>query len=516
MVEVGATMNSFAAAGEALEIPLADENATLQLAGEIAAVLTPGDMVTLSGDLGAGKTTFARALIRHLAGDPLLEVPSPTFTLMQVYDLPAGAVVHADLYRIDAPEELIEMGFADLTEDAVVLVEWPDRAAGFLPFDRLDLELALVPECGSNHRLVRITGHGAVGVRLERMTTIRRFLEEAGLGKAERMRLVGDASTRSYERLKLDERRAVLMNAPRRPDGPPLRAGLPYSKLVHLAEDVTPFVALARGLRERGFSAPAIQAADIEGGLLVLEDLGSEPVVAGDPAAAIEERYTAAIDLLVALHQMTLPDVLPVAPRIEYQLPRYDLEAFTIEAELLLDWYLPQHDAALDAAARDEFGALWRAALTGAVGAPATWVLRDYHSPNLLWLAEREGIARVGLLDFQDSVLGPPAYDVVSLLQDARVDVSESIEVGLVSRYVKSRRARNRTFDLNAFFEQYAVLGAQRASKVIGIFSRLAERDGKPQYLQHQPRLWRNLRRSLAHPALKRLKAWYDKHVPAP
>jgi len=509
-------MDAAAAAGEALEVPLADEGATLQLAGEVAAVLTPGDMVTLSGDLGTGKTTFARALIRHLAGDPLLEVPSPTFTLMQTYDLPAGALVHADLYRVNAPEELVEIGFVDLAEDAVVLVEWPDRAAGFLPLGRLDLELALVPEHGPNHRLARITGHGAVAARLERMMVIRRFLEEAGLAKAERERLVGDASTRSYERLKLGERRAVLMNAPRRPDGPPLRAGLPYSKLVHLAEDVTPFVALARGLRERGFSAPAIQAADIEAGLLVLEDLGSEPMIAGDPAAAIEDRYTEAIDLLVALHHLTLPNVLPVSPRIEYQLPRYDVDAFMIEAELLLEWYLPQRGAAVDAAARDEFGALWRAALTGAVGAPPTWVLRDYHSPNLLWLAERDGIARVGLLDFQDSVLGPTAYDVVSLLQDARVDVSESIEVGLVSRYVKSRRARNRTFDLNAFFEQYAVLGAQRATKVIGIFSRLAERDGKAQYLQHQPRLWRNLRRSLAHPALKPLKAWYDNHVPAP
>jgi hypothetical protein len=159
---------------------------------------------------------------------------------------------------------------------------------------------------------------------------------------------------------------------------------------------------------------------------------------------------------------------------------------------------------------------LWRAALQGAVTAPPTWVLRDYHSPNLLWLAARDGVARVGLLDFQDGLMGPAPYDVVSLLQDARVDVPESIEVGLVSRYVKARRARDRTFDLNAFFALYAVLGAQRATKVLGIFSRLDRRDGKPQYLRHQPRVWRNLRRSLSHPALKALKAWYDRHAPAP
>jgi aminoglycoside/choline kinase family phosphotransferase len=384
------------------------------------------------------------------------------------------------------------------------------------PRDRLELEFALVPGRGPSHRRARLTGREGFAAKIERMTAIRRFLEDTGFGEAERIAVKGDASTRAYQRLALGDRRAILMNAPRRPDGPPLRNGLPYSRLAHLAEDVTPFIAMARGLRERGFSAPAIQAADRESGLLVLEDLGTEPMTAGEPPVALEERYTTAIDLLVALHQMTLPDVLPVTPRIEYRLPRYDFDAFVTEAELLLDWYLPHRGAAADPSAREEFAALWRTALAGAVDSPPTWVLRDYHSPNLLWLAEREGIARVGLLDFQDALWGPAAYDVVSLLQDARVDVPESIEVGLLSRYVKSRRGRDRTFDLNAFFEHYAVLGSQRATKVLGIFSRLAERDGKPHYLRHQPRIWRNLRRSLAHPGLKPLKTWYDKHVPAP
>src|SRR5262249_42433210 len=259
--------------------------------------------------------------------------------------------------------------------------------------------------------------------------------------------------------------------------------------------------------RERGFSAPEIHAADMDAGLLILEDLGTEGVVAGDPPAPIEERYTAALDLLVALHQQALPDVLPVAPRIEHKLPRYDLDALLIETELLLDWYLPHRGIAAEPGAREEFSALWRSALECAVEATPTWVLRDYHSPNLLWLPERMGKARVGVIDFQDALMGPAPYDVVSLLQDARVDVPESIEVGLVSRYVKARRAHDRKFDLNAFFELYAALGAQRATKVLGIFSRLDRRDGKPHYLRHQPRGGRNLRRSPAHPALKALNA---------
>jgi tRNA threonylcarbamoyl adenosine modification protein YjeE len=499
-----------------VEVELADEGATRRLAANVAAVLAPGDMVTLSGDLGSGKTTFARALIRQLAADERLEVPSPTFTLVQVYDLPGCSVVHADLYRVNEPEELTEIGFSDLARNGIVLVEWPDRAVGLVPPDRLHVEFVIDSERGPTHRTARITAHGAFATRLPRLTAVPRFLEEASFGEAERVRLQGDASTRAYERLTLGDRSAILMNAPRRPDGPPVRGGLPYSALAHLAEDVKPFVAMARALRERGFSAPDIYAADSDAGLLLLEDLGGETLVAGDPPAPIEERYTAAVDVLVALHQLNLPVTLPVAPRVEHQVPAYDLEAYMIEAELLLDWYLPHRGEAASVEAREQFNTLWRTALKGAVDAPSTWVLRDYHSPNLLWLQTREGIARVGLLDFQDALMGPAAYDVVSLLQDARVDVPESLEVGLVGRYVKARRAHNRSFDIGNFFELYALLGAQRATKVLGIFSRLDQRDGKAQYLRHQPRVWRNLRRSLAHPALKALKAWYDTHVPAP
>ena len=143
-------------------------------------------------------------------------------------------------------------------------------------------------------------------------------------------------------------------------------------------------------------------------------------------------------------------------------------------------------------------------------------MLRDFHSPNLLWLPERQGVARVGLLDFQDAVMGPAAYDLASLLQDARVDVPELIEIALLGRYVKTRREVDDSFDPAGFIAAYATLAAQRASKILGIFSRLDRRDGKPQYLRHIPRVWGYLQRSLAHPALAPLKEWYDAHVPAP
>jgi len=204
-------------AGESIHnVALENEQATLALVVDIAAALEPGDMVTLSGDLGAGKTTFARAMIRTLADNPAIAVPSPTFTLMQVYELPQFPIVHADLYRLEGPGELIELGFDDLPKDAVVLLEWPDRAAGFLPPDRLDVALTLAPQLGPEHRNARITGYGAFAPRLERIAAIRRFLDTTAFAKAERRRIQGDASSRSYERLQLGERNAILMNSPRR------------------------------------------------------------------------------------------------------------------------------------------------------------------------------------------------------------------------------------------------------------------------------------------------------------
>jgi tRNA threonylcarbamoyl adenosine modification protein YjeE len=494
-------------------VELPDEAATAALAARIARLARPGDVIALKGELGAGKTSFARAFIRARGGAEA--VPSPTFTLVQTYALPRFTVVHADLYRVTHAGELAELGVDEAAENAVVLLEWPDRAAEVLPADRLDIAFTLAPNLGPNQRNAEITGHGAFAPRIERLAAIRHFLIQEEMAAEPRTHVQGDASTRAYERLSHKEQKYILMNAPRRPDGPPVRGGLPYSAIAHLADDVKPFVAMARALRERGLSAPQIHAADLNEGLILLEDLGTEGVVEGDPPAPIEERYSAAVDVLIALHREPVAATLTVAPGVEYRVPPYDIEAFLIEAELLLDWYIPHRDRFVTAAARSDFTALWRGALSHAYDQPATWVLRDYHSPNLLWLPEREGLARVGILDFQDALMGPAPYDLVSLLQDARVDVPEALEARLLEHYLLQAAKADPAFDAEAFKFAYAALGAQRNTKILGIFVRLSRRDGKAQYLAHLPRIWRYVERNLRNPRLASLAAWYDRYFPA-
>jgi tRNA threonylcarbamoyl adenosine modification protein YjeE len=501
--------------GSTFSVALPDQQSMLRLMVDIAMALEPGDVVTLSGDLGAGKTTFARALIRFLADDLTIEVPSPTFTLVQTYELPRFPLVHADLYRLSGTAELAELGFDDLPDGTVVLLEWPDRAAGSLPPDRLDVTLTLAPKLKPEFRHARITGYGAFAARVERISAVRQFIAENGYTLARRVRLKGDASTRSYERLTQGGRSVILMNAPPQPDGPPVRNGRSYSAIAHLAETVGPYIAIAKALRQRGLSAPEIYQADLDQGLLLIEDLGDERIVGGVPPAPILARYETAIDILIMLHGQLLPDVLPISPHVDYRVPYYDLEAFLIEAELLLDWYLPRLGVALDDDARAKFLALWREALQPAIDAAPTWVLRDFHSPNLLWLPKREGVAHVGILDFQDAQMGPPAYDVASLLQDARVDIDEATEHELLGRYLRGRHLGNPEFNAPDFIRIYATLAAHRATKILGIFARLDARDGKPQYLRHMPRIWGYLQRSLAHRALAALNDWYETHVPA-
>jgi aminoglycoside/choline kinase family phosphotransferase len=300
--------------------------------------------------------------------------------------------------------------------------------------------------------------------------------------------LAGDASFRRYYRLYRGAERAVLMDAP-----PP-------------REDVRPFVAIARLLSRLGYSAPAIRAVDSAAGLVLLEDLGDETYTRLIAGGADEEGlYRLALDLLIDLHRRFDPAADSAG------IPPYDDARLLDESALLVDWYMPAvFGEPPQEGLRQEYLALWRSLFAIARAVPDTLVLRDFHVDNLMRLTGRTGVAACGLLDFQDAVVGPASYDVVSLLEDARRDVAAALQARMLTRYCDAFPARDRA----AFAASYAVLGAQRSAKIVGIFTRLSRRDGKPQYLAHIPRVWRWLEGDLAHPALAPMRAWIDRHLP--
>ncbi len=484
-------------------------------------MLKSGIPVALTGDLGAGKTAFARALLRLLSGDDLLEVPSPTFTIVQEYDTTPGRVTHFDLYRLSGADELEELGFMDALDETISLIEWPDRA-GKLPADRIDIEITMGADPGA--RQFAVTGLGACAAGLARLKSAWEFIDRAGWGAAARTMLHGDASTRAYELLDIDGKRAIFMNAPTRPDGPVIRDGKTYGDIARLAGDLRAFCSIARGLADNGFASPEIYATDIQQGFLLLEHFGTETIVGGEPPKPVLPRYQAAVDVLARIHAMPWPASVRDDDLGTYIIPAYDRAALLIEAELILDWFLSAATGReATAAQRASFLNLWTGMTDLVQAAPPVWVLRDYHSPNLHWLetrtesdwtrSDRTGTDRIGLIDFQDAVLGHPAYDLVSLLQDARVTVSADMEAKLLKQYL-SAMEKGVTFDRPNFLRAYAILGAQRNTKILGIFVRLARRDGKPGYLKHLPRVSNYLARDLAHPALAGLADWYHTNLP--
>ncbi len=499
-------------APQVLEFSLPDEAATGALARELALFVAPGDRLLLSGDLGAGKSTFARAFIRALAPQAgEFEVPSPTFTLVQPYEFTRIPVAHADLYRIADPYEVDELGLEELAATHVLLVEWPDRLPE-TPADRLDIHLDYAGE----GRTARLEGYGSWVERLKRFAEVREFLaRHYGDAPVERRFLQGDASARRYERIRAEGHPpAVLMDMPSRPDGPPVHDGRSYDEVAHLSRDIRAVWAVNHVLVEKGLSAPHTWAHDLPAGLMLMEDLGDAVYGRLYAQGRMEEPLAAAVDLLAAMAGMDWPERVET-PAGEHVVHRYDDGAFLVETDLLTGWYWPHvRGTEAGAEALEEWRATWRELLPHARTGREIWVLRDFHSPNLIWLPERQGIARVGLVDTQDAVRGPATYDLASLLQDARIDIPRDIERAMLERYVEARRAAEPEFDAEDFHTAYAVMAAQRACKVLGIFARLDRRDGKPAYLAHIPRVRRWLRTNLEHPVLAPLEAWFRRHFP--
>lgn len=482
-----------------------DVQATEELGEALALAWEKGDLITLEGPLAAGKSALARAAIRTALGDPLAEVPSPTFTLLQTYENGhPGRIDHLDLYRLSDPSELDELGFEEGLQEGVALVEWPQRADGVLGEPALAITVDVEAE---DVRIITITGPRLPALR--RSLEIREFLNKNNLKDARRQHLTGDASARRYETASTKTDSLIVMDWLPQSDGAVLAEhGLPYSQIAHLAENLDPFVAVAEALTTRGLTAPKILAADYEAGFLLTNHLGTGSILnqigglSGKCACSVAET-------LAFIHEQVWPENLPVGNTGRmHKVPLYDPRALTIETSLLPDWYAPDRlGENLSSAARQSFDALWADLIASLSEAETSIVLRDVHSPNVIWREECDGHERVGLIDFQDAVIGPCAYDVASLAQDARVDVPVEQEAEIVDAYCAARGAG---FDRPVFERVYAIMAAQRATKIAGIFVRLSKRDGKHAYLRHLPRIEAYLQRNFAHPVLADYRVWWD------
>ena len=355
----------------------------------------------------------------------------------------------------------------------------------------------------------------------ERETAKAAFLADNGFSDWKREQLAGDASTRLYERLHGPGGESrIFMDQPPSVETapcPPLateaeRIALGYNARARLAAGrVDAFIACAAFLKQQGLSAPTIEAADAGAGLAVLEDLGDDLYARLIEAGADEAPlYDAAIDALVKLHQVRPPEVL-TAPGIQWPLLAYDDLALRTGGEMFLEW-LPKFAGAApfsDEAAA-EWEALWAPIRARGVAGASVFCHRDYHAENLIWLPGRSGVARVGLLDFQDALRAHPAWDMSMLLHDGRRDVSATREAACLDRYLAARP----DIDAAAFLADYHGLGALNVSRILFIFARQVAGFGRPKYRAFMPRMWIYLDRCFAEPDLAPLKAWFDRHVP--
>jgi N-acetylmuramate 1-kinase len=430
---------------------------------------------------------------------------------VQSYTETRVPVFHADLYRLKEADEIDELGLAELTRHSFGLVEWADKLAGPLSGDTLEIAFS---GSGSARRAV-MKAHGAWISILQRNAALASFVGENAFAGGNRLFFEGDASARRYETVMHNGTRVLLMDMPVRPDGPPVKNGKPYSQIAHLAEGITAVIAINKHLVALGYSAPRILQEDIGNGLALIEPLGDKVfgkmMLAGED---MREPMKTAASVLADMTQYDWPALPEAAPGLAHRVHSYDRDAQLIEVDLMPSWFIP-HVRGVEATdeQKQSFADAWNRVLPLAVPAKPVWAIRDYHSPNLLWIPERHGLKRVGIIDSQDALLGHPAYDLVSMSQDARVDVSPDTEAEIFEHYCKERAVMG-AFDRNDFETAYAVLGAQRASKILGIFARLNKRDGKPGYLKHIPRMKRYLAKNLGHAALKPVKDWVKLHAP--
>lgn len=436
-------------------IYLPDETATTMLGTQLATLLVSGDTLLLVGAVGAGKSHFARSIIQALLG-PAQEVPSPTFTLVQTYEAPNSEIWHADLYRLSNISELAELGLEDAFQDAICLVEWADRLGkNDAPSDAL--RIAITDK--ADGREMTLSSTDTRWQKTNRVLDRTNFLVNAKWSATRFTDVAGDLSSRTYQRLSLDQKTSILMDA---------------------GDDTSStgaFVKMTSWLTNAGYSAPVIYASDVDNGLLLLEDFGDGRL---SDRPDVDKLMGECIALLADIRAQ---DALPTLPCPS----SLDLSEMTALAS-----YYPGSDEIALRNFRQFLEPTIKSVITNCL---ATVSLRDFHTDNIMWLADRNGIKRLGLLDYQDAFLTHPVYDLMSLLTDARRDVTKAARLQWITEY-----ARQTGDDLDELSKAFSVFSVQRNLRILGIFARAAVEQRKNHHVQNVPRVYAYLAEALNHP----------------
>lgn len=466
---------------------------TTQLAQRLARFIEPGDTLLLQGDLGAGKSHFARSFIQAL-GTKQSHIPSPTFTLVQAYDDTRLPLIHADLYRLKDASELDDLDLHDHFAHGVCLIEWPERAAAALPKTALTLHFTVT---GENTRKVELSGTGAWPRRLKQMLQpadtnraekdFAGFVAKHGFAGAEIVPISGDASFRRYFRVKDGNRTAIMMDVP--------------TVIVDEDGDMVDLIGnhkrIATWLEGCGLRVGKVIGVDVAQGLLLQEDLGSTPLYDHYAGTVDGAWLQTGVDALIKMNTAKQLDGLK----------HFDAPRMLKNVQLFTDWYLPMlrgHATTPDERAR--FLDAWAQVLVNFRNVAWGVQLRDYHSPNFMVLGPKPCLENLALIDYQDATHGPLPFDLASLLYDARIAVPRCLRDELLEYYITKTGVEAKAFEASFY-----LIGLLRNTRILGIFVRLAQRDGKKNYLQKIPILLPYIQEALQHPAAAPVRPWLQK-----
>ncbi len=464
----------------------------------LSSVLGKGDVITLNGQIGAGKTTFAKFLISNLTQTPIEEISSPTFNLYQTYEGETLDVLHYDFYRIDSELELAEIDLDESYTDKICIIEWANKYPNILPKDRIEISI----ECKDQERYYKINPLGKCREAIDSLNKVEDFLDEHDIKFKEIKKLPGDASKRGYFRVSNSNKNLIVMDVTQENDanGKTLMTG-----------GIDDFITICEYLDSINVRVPKLIARNKINTLLLEEDLGECSYTGMVAKLDFRELYEPAIETLIHISNIKHPKNISTGPNPHY-MRDFDLNIYLKEAGTFIDYYWPFVNGTFCGEdERQEFIEIL-SNLYSNLSDDKTLMLRDFHSPNLLFLQNEKGLKKCAIIDFQDALLGHPLYDLVSLSNDARLTIDEGHEQYLIDLYKSSFCFNDFEFDKLSFMEQYQILGVQRSIKILGIFARLAIIDSNHNYIVHMPRVITYIKRILESGNLPELKYWLNKN----